>query len=83
MLLQIIRRYYPRTEGKEVDDPPPFTPEGGDFQYEFPSGNGIDHQNFPSTPGPPHWCVPRCTFNLASSTSSMYRYISWSHNRGK
>jgi len=57
MLLKMIRHYYPRTDGEKVAYPPPFTPEGGDFQYEFPSGNGIDNQNPPYLPGPPHWCT--------------------------
>lgn len=57
ILLKMIRSYYPRVEGEKVDYPPPFTPEGGDFKYEFPSGNGIENQNPPYAPGPPHWCT--------------------------
>jgi len=55
-LLQMIRHYYPRTDGEPVKYPPPITPEGGDFQYEFPSGNGVDNQYPPYKPGAPHWC---------------------------
>jgi hypothetical protein len=54
----MIRNYFPRTVGEVVSYPPPFTPEGGDFQYEFPAGNGIDNQDPPYAPGPPHWCEP-------------------------
>ena len=57
VLLQMIRNYYPRTEGEKVDYPPPIVPEGGDFQYEFPAGNGLDNQFPPYAPGPPHWCT--------------------------
>jgi len=57
VLLKMIRNYYPRTEGEYVDYPPPIVPEGGDFQYEFPAGNGIDNQEPPYAPGPPHWCT--------------------------
>jgi len=53
----MIREYYPRIEGEAVDYPPPITPEGGDFKYEFPSGNGVDNQEPPYAPGPPHWCT--------------------------
>jgi hypothetical protein len=57
ILFKMIRTYYPRTEGEAVDYPPPIVPEGGDFQYEFPSGNGLDNQFPPYAPGPPHWCT--------------------------
>merc|ERR1711935_1202859 len=57
ILLKMIRTYYPRIEGQAVDYPPPITPEGGDFQYEFPAGNGLDSQFPPYAPGPPHWCT--------------------------
>lgn len=57
VLFDMIRHYYPRTEGEPVDYPPPFTPEGGDYQYEFPSGRGIRKQRPPYEPGPPHWCT--------------------------
>jgi len=53
----MIRKYYPRVDGEKVPYPPPIIPEGGDFQYEFPAGNGIDNQNPPYAPGPPHWCT--------------------------
>ena len=56
-LFQMVRHYYPRLEGEKVDYPPPITPEGGDFQYEFPSGRGLDKQKPPYEPGPPHWCT--------------------------
>jgi hypothetical protein len=58
VLLKMIRNYYPRIEGEVVDYPPPIVPEGGDFQYEFPAGNGLDNQKPPYAPGPPHWCTP-------------------------
>jgi len=57
VLLKMIRQYYPRTEGEYVDYPPPIVPEGGDFQYEFPAGNGLDKQYPPYAAGPPHWCT--------------------------
>lgn len=57
ILFKMIREYYPRIEGEAVDYPPPITPEGGDFKYEFPSGNGVDNQEPPYAPGPPHWCT--------------------------
>jgi len=57
ILLKMIRVYYPRIDGEAVSYPPPITPEGGDFQYEFPSGNGINKQEPPYAPGPPHWCT--------------------------
>jgi len=57
VLLSMIRKYFPRVDGEKVDYPPPIVPEGGDFQYEFPAGNGIDNQNPPYAPGPPHWCT--------------------------
>ena len=57
VLLKMIREYYPRVDGEKVPYPPPITPEGGDYQYEFPAGNGIDNQNRPYAPGPPHWCT--------------------------
>eukprot|EP00588_Corethron_pennatum_P012883 CAMPEP_0194274216 /NCGR_PEP_ID=MMETSP0169-20130528/7344_1 /TAXON_ID=218684 /ORGANISM="Corethron pennatum, Strain L29A3" /LENGTH=354 /DNA_ID=CAMNT_0039017343 /DNA_START=167 /DNA_END=1231 /DNA_ORIENTATION=- len=56
-LLHMIRNYYPREDGVKVDYPPPITPEGGDFQYEFPAGNGLANQKPPYAPGPPHWCT--------------------------
>mmetsp|Transcript_18151 Transcript_18151/g.27540 ORF Transcript_18151/g.27540 Transcript_18151/m.27540 type:complete len:386 (-) Transcript_18151:104-1261(-) len=58
VLLDMIRYYFPRVEGEKVAYPPPITAEGGDFQYEFPSGNGLDNQEPPYAPGPPHWCTP-------------------------
>lgn len=58
VLLHNIRNYYPRIEGEKVVYPPPIVPEGGDFQYEFPAGNGIDNQGPPYAGGPPHWCTP-------------------------
>mmetsp|Transcript_22398 Transcript_22398/g.40398 ORF Transcript_22398/g.40398 Transcript_22398/m.40398 type:complete len:414 (+) Transcript_22398:44-1285(+) len=61
VLFKMIRNYFPRTEGEEVDYPPPITPEGGDFQYEFPSGNGLDKQEPPYAAGPPHWCTEEFT----------------------
>jgi len=57
VLLHMIRHYYPRTDGEKVIYPPPIAPEGGDFKYEFPSGNGLDNQKPPYAPGPPHWCT--------------------------
>jgi hypothetical protein len=57
VLFSMIRNYYPRVEGEKVPYPPPITPEGGDFQYEFPAGNGLDNQEPPYAPGPPHWCT--------------------------
>lgn len=57
ILLRMIRKYYPRTEGEKVAYPSPTSRDGGDFQYEFPSGNGIDNQEKPYAPGPPHWCT--------------------------
>ena len=57
VLLKMIREYYPRVDGEKVPYPPPIKPEGGDFQYEFPAGNGIDNQTRPYAPGPPHWCT--------------------------
>eukprot|EP00579_Thalassiosira_antarctica_P028307 CAMPEP_0202028692 /NCGR_PEP_ID=MMETSP0905-20130828/63581_1 /ASSEMBLY_ACC=CAM_ASM_000554 /TAXON_ID=420261 /ORGANISM="Thalassiosira antarctica, Strain CCMP982" /LENGTH=549 /DNA_ID=CAMNT_0048592407 /DNA_START=13 /DNA_END=1663 /DNA_ORIENTATION=+ len=56
-LFKMIRKYYPRTEGEKVNYPPPIVPEGGDFQYEFPAGNGLDNQGPPYVAGPPHWCT--------------------------
>ena len=60
----MIREYYPRIEGEKVSYPPPITPEGGDFQYEFPAGaatpdggGDLDNQMPPYSPGPPHWCT--------------------------
>ena len=46
-----------KRQGEAVDYPPPIVPKGGDFQYEFPAGNGVDNQNPPYSPGPPHWCT--------------------------
>ncbi len=40
-----------------IDYPPPIVPEGGDFQYEFPSGRGLENQEPPYEPGSPHWCT--------------------------
>jgi len=57
VLLSMIRTYYPRIEGEVVKYPPPIVPEGGDFQYEFPAGNGLNNQKPPYAPGPPHWCT--------------------------
>ena len=57
VLFNMIREYFPRTEGEKVAYPPPIVPEGGDFQYEFPAGNGLDNQEPPYAPGPPHWCT--------------------------
>jgi len=57
VLLKMIREYYPRVDGEKVPYPPPIEPEGGDYQYEFPAGNGIDNQTRPYAPGPPHWCT--------------------------
>mmetsp|Transcript_36634 Transcript_36634/g.74734 ORF Transcript_36634/g.74734 Transcript_36634/m.74734 type:complete len:351 (-) Transcript_36634:84-1136(-) len=57
VLLHMIRHYFPRTVGEYVDYPPPITPEGGDYQYEFPSGRGVENQGPPYEPGPPHWCT--------------------------
>lgn len=57
VLLKMIRQYYPRTDGDYVEYPPPIVPEGGDYQYEFPSGNGLDNQVPPYAPGAPHWCT--------------------------
>jgi len=56
VLFDMIRSYFPRVDGEKVKYPPPITAEGGDFQYEFPAGNGIDNQEPPYKPGPPHWC---------------------------
>lgn len=61
VLLSMIRKYFPRVDGEKVAYPPPIVPEGGDFQYEFPSGNGLDNQDPPYAPGPPHWCTPEMT----------------------
>jgi len=62
LLFQMVREYYPRTEeGVAVDYPPPIVPEGGDFQYEFPAGNGLENQAPPYAGGPPHWCTPDMT----------------------
>jgi len=55
-LLMMVRHYYPRQEDGSVDYPPPFTPEGGNFMYEFSSGRGLDNMEPPYEPGPPHWC---------------------------
>lgn len=57
VLFRMIRNYYPHVEGQLVPYPPPITPEGGDFQYEFPAGNGLGNQAPPYAPGPPHWCT--------------------------
>lgn len=57
VLFQMVRNYFPRTEGEIIDYPPPIVPEGGDFQYEFPSGRGLENQEPPYEPGPPHWCT--------------------------
>lgn len=57
ILFKMIREYYPRIDGEAVAYPPPITPEGGDYKYEFPSGNGVDNQGPPYAPGPPHWCT--------------------------
>lgn len=57
VLFQMIREYYPRTEGEKVVYPSPIVPEGGDYQYEFPSGNGLDNQEPPYESGSPHWCT--------------------------
>jgi len=80
-LLKMIRSYYPRETGKIVDYPPPFTPEGGDFKYEFPSGNGIDDQNDPYTPGPPHWCTPE--YLATGNWPDFCPYIFKGENAGK
>lgn len=56
VLLTMVRTYYPRTEGSRVVYPKPYTPEGGDYQYEFPSGRGVDNMAPPYEPGSPHWC---------------------------
>mmetsp|Transcript_21210 Transcript_21210/g.24414 ORF Transcript_21210/g.24414 Transcript_21210/m.24414 type:complete len:380 (+) Transcript_21210:72-1211(+) len=57
VLFKMIRNYYPRVEGEKVKYPPPIVPEGGDFQYEFPAGNGLSNQEPPYAGGPPHWCT--------------------------
>ena len=59
VLLKMIRMYFPRVDGMAVSYPPPIVPEGGDFQYEFPAGNGIKNQGPPYAPGPPHWCTKK------------------------
>jgi hypothetical protein len=61
MLFQMVREYFPRTEGVAVEYPPPIVPEGGDFQYEFPAGNGLENQAPPYAGGPPHWCTSEMT----------------------
>jgi len=57
VLFKMIRHYFPRTEGEKVDYPPPTVAAGGDYQYEFPSGNGVDNQKPPYAAGSPHWCT--------------------------
>lgn len=59
VLLKMIREYYPRIDGKPVSYPPPIVPEGGNFEFEFPAGNGINNQKPPYAPGPPHWCTQK------------------------
>ena len=61
VLFKMIREYFPRMEGEKVDYPPPIVPEGGDYQYEFPSGRGIENQEPPYEGGPPHWCTEEMT----------------------
>ena len=56
VLFDMIRNYFPRTEGEKVDYPPPTEEAGGNFPLEFPSGNGLDNQEPPYAPGSPHWC---------------------------
>mmetsp|Transcript_19219 Transcript_19219/g.18460 ORF Transcript_19219/g.18460 Transcript_19219/m.18460 type:complete len:374 (-) Transcript_19219:223-1344(-) len=57
VLLKMIRKEYPRVGMAAVDYPKPTTVEGGDFKYEFPSGNGLGNQTPPYADGPPHWCT--------------------------
>mmetsp|Transcript_55432 Transcript_55432/g.60050 ORF Transcript_55432/g.60050 Transcript_55432/m.60050 type:complete len:476 (+) Transcript_55432:107-1534(+) len=62
VLFQMVREYFPRTEeGVAVEYPPPIVPEGGDYQYEFPAGNGLENQAPPYAGGPPHWCTQEMT----------------------
>lgn len=81
VLLKMIRYYYPRTEGEAVDYPPPIVPEGGDFQYEFPAGNGVDNQNPPYSPGPPHWCTDE--FLLTGHWDGVCPYVFKGPDAGK
>ena len=77
----MIRNYYPRTDGEAVDYPPPIVPEGGDFQYEFPAGNGVDNQNPPYSPGPPHWCTDE--FLLTGHWDGVCPYVFKGPDAGK
>jgi len=81
VLLKMIREYYPRVDGEAVPYPPPITPEGGDFQYEFPAGNGIDNQKPPYAPGPPHWC--RDKMNKSDHWDGVCPYIFKGPDAGK
>jgi len=84
VLFQMIREYFPRIEGEAVDYPPPIVPEGGDFQYEFPAGNGLDNQAPPYAGGPPHWCTQEmtdsghwdgvCPYVFVGPDAGMYRH---------
>ena len=63
---------------------PPIVPKGGDFKYEFPSGNGLEKQEPPYVPGPPHWCMEDfkatgywdgvCPYVYKGPNAGMYRH---------
>jgi len=80
-LLSMIRNYFPREDGELVKYPPPITPEGGDFQYEFPAGNGLNNQNPPYAPGPPHWCTD--TFKGTGHWDGVCPYVFEGPDAGK
>eukprot|EP00584_Thalassiosira_punctigera_P010778 CAMPEP_0172545624 /NCGR_PEP_ID=MMETSP1067-20121228/15497_1 /TAXON_ID=265564 ORGANISM="Thalassiosira punctigera, Strain Tpunct2005C2" /NCGR_SAMPLE_ID=MMETSP1067 /ASSEMBLY_ACC=CAM_ASM_000444 /LENGTH=430 /DNA_ID=CAMNT_0013332403 /DNA_START=134 /DNA_END=1426 /DNA_ORIENTATION=+ len=81
VLFRMIRNYFPRTEGEAVKYPPPIVPEGGDYQYEFPSGNGIDKQTPPYEPGSPHWCTEE--FKAAGGWADFCPYVFDGPDAGK
>lgn len=84
VLFHMVRNYYPRTKGEAVNYPPPTTAEGGNYQYEFPSGNGLDNQEPPYAPGPPTWCTQEmletghwdrvCPFIFEGPDAGKYRH---------
>jgi len=81
VLFKMIRHYFPRTLGEVVDYPPPFTPEGGSFAYEFSSGRGIKNQEPPYLPGPPHWCTDE--FKAIDHWADFCPYIHKGSDAGK
>eukprot|EP00957_Ditylum_brightwellii_P148326 11292578-Ditylum_brightwellii.AAC.1 len=81
VLFYLIRKYFPCTKGELVDYPPPFTSEGGDFEFEFPSGRSFDNQEPPYKPGPPHWCTQE--YLDGGNWPDICLYVFEGHDAGK